>query len=119
MTQEDKNLLLKDLCSRLPYNTEIQVNDWVLLTTTLKVGHISRLLNEDLEIKPYLFPLSSMSEELKNFIRWKLTTPKHDSFDEDSIEDLLTNNVQVVNYCYEHHLDINGLIEKGLAIEVK
>ena len=65
MTQKNKELLLKDLCGRLPYNTEIQVNDWVILNTTLKVGHISRLLNEDLEIKSYLFPLSSMTDEQK------------------------------------------------------
>ena len=47
MTQEDKQLLLKDLCARLPYGPIIRVSDWTPLDTELKVGHISRLMNED------------------------------------------------------------------------
>jgi len=107
MTQEEKELLLKDLCARLPYKTEIQVNDWTILTTTLKVGHISRLLNEDLEIKPYLFPLSSMTEEQEeeynNLNCYELGCFPHT---EDALD-----------YLIENHFDYRGLIEKGLAID--
>jgi hypothetical protein len=107
MKQEDKELLLKDLCSRLPYKTEIQVNDWAILTATLKVGHISRLLNEDLEIKPYLFPLSSMTDEQEekynNLNCYELGCFPHT---EDALD-----------YLIENHFDYRGLIDMGLAID--
>ena len=122
MTKEQKEILIKDISARLPYEVKVQVFNYGVesVETLYQIdldGYISTLEGDELKYsyKPYLFPLSSMNEELKNFIRWKLTTPKHDSFDEDSIEDLLTNNMQVVHFCYEHNLDINGLIPKGLA----
>ena len=126
MTREQKDLLLKDLCARLPY--EVRCKFYNVYENCYEEGTIlgferkeyieigGRCVNVE-EVRPYLFPLSSMTEELKNFIRWKLTTPKYDSFDEESLEDLFHNNIQVVYFCYEHHLDISGLIEKGLAID--
>lgn len=107
MTQEDKQLLLKDLSIRLPYGVEIQVKEWTTLDTELKIGHIQRLLNDNIELKPYLRPTSSMTtkekEELvKNF--WGSHTAK-DAFEE-------------LSWYLSKHLDVNGLIEKGLAIEV-
>lgn len=127
MTQENQQLLLQDLSARLLYKVKVTTTN-----AAVKFGVISGISIENkisvgtkhadivfncTEVKPYLFPLSSMTEKLKNFIRWKLTTPKYDSFDEESLEDLFNNNIQVVNFCYEHHLDINGLIEKGLALD--
>ena len=106
MTQEEKELLLKDLCARLPYKTEIQVNDWAILTATLKVGHISRLLNEDLEIKPYLFPLYSMTEEqYKEY--WEL---EHSG-------DMEHLSIPTLDWLNKNHFDYRGLIEKGLALD--
>ncbi len=124
MTQKDKDLLLKDLCARLPYGVKCKYYD--CCESDYDEGTICGFERKEYiqidgvcihieEVKPYLIPLSSMTEELKNFIRWKLTTPKYDSFDEELLEDLLNNNMQVVHFCYEYHLDINGLIEKGLA----
>jgi len=129
MTQEEKELLLKDLCARLPYGVKCDIgyyNPYTLcrLNVDNENGIILYFTDDKDEFnvqlylsdeKPYLFPLSSMDEEMKNFIKWKLTTPKYDSFDEETLEDLINNNVQVVHYCYEHHIDINGFIEKGLA----
>ena len=71
MTQEDKELLLKDLCARLPYGVKIKLIRWdidegMYINTTLEPDDIERLLNDeegDTEIKSYLFPLSSMTEE--------------------------------------------------------
>lgn len=136
MTQENKELLLKDLCARLPYGVKIEHTDSCIIGTLnnlttyrLYDGDNIKDIYSAIDIfgdgncirveyfRPYLFPLSSMTEELKNFIRWKLTTPKYDSFDEESLEDLFNNNMQVVQFCYEHHLDINGLIEKRLALD--
>ena len=61
---ENKELILKDLCCRLPYNTLVYAqndNDWYDSEICTQV--ISDLINEDYVIKPYLFPLSSMTDE--------------------------------------------------------
>ena len=71
MTQENKELLLKDLCARLPYGVKIELTWWGTgegtgINTTLEPDHIEQLLNDedgDIEIKPYLRPMSSMTEE--------------------------------------------------------
>ena len=124
MTQEQKELLLKDLCGRLPYGVEIQIIEWATLDTTLKTGHIARLLNNDAalkQIKPYLFPLSSMTEEQKKYVtdRWGI----NENFDFEIDPDWgkyfvkLNDALDFINWCYENHLDINGLILKDLAID--
>ena len=126
MTQKNKKLLLKELCARLPYGVICDDGYGNVLelngidkpnTVTFKCSDNTFCTTDLDKCKPYLFPLSSMTDDIKNFIRWKLTTPKYDSFDEESLEDLFNNNMQVVQFCYEHHLDINGLIERGLALE--
>ena len=112
MTQEDKELLLKDLCARLPYGVIIQVKDWTVLDAELKLGHINRLQINDVELKPYLFPLSSMTEEQK-VIYGDLCY---------SVIQSLTKNMQselneLINWLNANHFDYRGLIEKGLAID--
>lgn len=124
MTQENK-LLLSELSARLPYGVKasfygfeeececIDIIDGIYpFDNEISIGQYGLKVEE---VKPYLFPLSSIDEKTKNFLKWKLTTPKYDSFDEETLEDLINNNVQVVHYCYENHIDINGFIEKGLA----
>ena len=78
MKQEDKELLLQDLCARLPYKTKIQLTEYSDLTGEKLPSKIKTLdyctlgkaqayckgFRKD-EIKPYLFPLSSMTEEQK------------------------------------------------------
>ena len=112
MTQEDKELLLKDLCARLPYRVIVQVKDWTTLDTELKTGHIRIFQDNCLEIKPYLRPMSSMTEEEK-----------------EEFENLLEGIVDGVerwdkpDLCEEYdwlnarYFDYRGLIEKGLALE--
>lgn len=112
MTQEDKELLLKDLCARLPYGVIIQIKDWTVLDAELKIGHINRLQINDVELKPYLFPMSSMTEEQK-VIYGDLCY---------SIIQSLAKNMQselneLINWLNAHHFDYRGLIEKGLAID--
>ena len=112
MTQEDKELLLKDLCARLPYGVIIQIKDWMVLDAELKIGHINRLQISDVELKPYLFPLSSMTEEQK-VIYGDLCY---------SVIQSLAKNMQselneLINWLNVNHFDYRGLIEKGLAID--
>ena len=73
MTQENKDLLLKDLCARLPYGVKTELTWWVMdegtsINTVLDPDLVEQLLNDedgDTEIKPYLRPMSSMTEEEK------------------------------------------------------
>ena len=107
MTQEDKELLLKDLCARLPYKVVIKDRNGVHILT---IGNteFTDLFNDKCNIAPYLFPMSSMTEEQKRdyqYIteRW-MNDPTYtisDSFD----------------WLNENHFDYRGLIEKGLAID--
>ena len=68
MTQEEKDLLLQDLCGRLPCGVKISVNDNIeslqginILDNVAEYG--SFLSSNIEEVRPFLFPLSSMTEE--------------------------------------------------------
>ena len=108
MKQENRELLLKDLCARLPYGVIIQVKDWAVLDAELKIGHINRLQINDVElIKPYLFPMSGMTDEqYKEY--WEL---EHSG----NMEHL---SIPALDWLNKNHFDYRGLIEKGLAIDV-
>ena len=147
MTQENKELLLKDLCARLPYDVKCYIpraNDTSILAAVLRDGK-NTLFNfwEDSrtiqdwyqlyisEFKPYLFPLSSMTdeqcEELSNLIHEHFTLD--DEFSEGirfkTYGDILVwFNEKPINECYfifdyfnKNHFDYRGLIQKGLAID--
>ena len=111
MTQEEKELLLKDLSARLPYGVKIELTWWVMgegtcINTTLEPDHIEQLLNDeygDTEIKPYLRPLSSMTEEeYAEYVRLV-----HEGYAHDTVD-----------YLNSIHVDYRGLIQRGLAIKV-
>ena len=116
MTQEDKELLLKDLCARLPYGVKIELTWWVMdegtyINATLEPDHIEQLLNNEdriTEIKPYLFPLSSMTEEQKKEYQYITERWMYDS--SYSISDS-------IDWLNKNHFDYRGLIPMGLAID--
>lgn len=129
MTQEDKALLYKDLCARLPYGVVLDspnpVDDmWDeaisidASTKTVTLLYNERVFNID-EVKPYLFPLSSMTEEQEreyNMLR-DFVYSHHYEY-EDIVEDMgLYDNWRSIDYLNAHHFDYRGLIEKGLAID--
>lgn len=118
MIQKDKELLLKDLCARLPYGVkakyygsaeECECYDTIEgiypIDDEVVIGQYG-LSVED--IKPYLFPLSNMTEEQKKEQEAHFTCIKHD---------MSFSICRYIEWCYKNHLDINGLIEKGLAID--
>ena len=131
MTQEDKALLIKDLCARLPYGVKCQIYDenYVLSGITSKL--CNELYFEELNFKecdgyvsiecckPYLFPLSSMTEAQKreyNSLRDFVPT-YHYEFG-DIIEDTeLYDNFESIDYLIANHFDYRNLIPKGLAID--
>ena len=104
MTQEDKELLLKDLSARLPYEV-------ILLSPNGKVtyqtdGNTAAELLVEEGWKPYLRPLSSMTEKEKIDYRA--------FFNYDGVE----YPEEYIDWLNAHHFDYRGLIEKGLAIAV-
>jgi hypothetical protein len=129
MTQEEQNLLLIDLSERLTYGVKAYVKNWSKLDIKYYEGvytveSIHPSLNnilvysergsvevivgyDDYEIKPYLFPLSSMTEEQKE--EYKKTTTN------DGILTIWTTSTY--DWLNKNHFDYRGLIEKGLAID--
>ena len=138
MTQEDKELLLKDLCARLPYevvgkceidasydtsfDTKFQTHifdamvyglkeDLLLVNPLIEDRDEQEFANEEvadgvdiLDFKPYLFPMSSMTEE-----------------QQINLTKFVENGIYGENILYDwynkNHFDYRGLIEKGLAID--
>lgn len=134
MTQEEKQILLKDLCARLPYGVIYHRNDGAnieLREVDIKNGTLNYTDNIVVrDCKPYLRPMFSMTEEeLNECVRqsgikdiecpnWQ-DIPKEKQFEarlNHSIAVLLTdsNNVDWLN---SYHFDYRGLIERGLALE--
>ena len=123
MKPEDKELLLKDLCARLPYGVKFAYNkniyiakgidliitdegDWEYSVTAKDIAPI-----EIDFIKPYLFPLSSMTEEQKMFLRcqnWCIAI---------NTSGTVETTIEGFDWLNKNHFDYRGLIEKGLAID--
>ena len=135
MTQEDKSLLLKDLCARLPYGLKVKCEKYSFPVTILYGGNIDEVkfietggIENICAIKPYLFPLSSMTEEQKKEIskRYKLhtyyglcieITNHSEGYWDDDNSCNLQDYLWLVDWFNKNHFDYRGLIEKGLAID--
>ena len=121
MKQEDKDLLLKDLCARLPYgvkcayfNTkdEIKVGELLTIWCKEKRVFIDKLsLDYDgadsIGVIPFLFPLSSMTDEQEEEYK-KLNSYELGCF---------PHTEEALDYLIENHFDYRGLIDMGLAID--
>ena len=117
MTQEDKELLLRDLCARLPYGikasyygVEAERETWdviegITLDGYVDIGQYSLPIEG---IKPYLFPLSSMTEEQSK--------EYHELIGGMFGTSALINFEILEDFFHKNHFDYRGLIEKGLAI---
>ena len=115
MTQKEKELLLKDLCARLPYGVKVRYSSPKEFVTCTLHSINPVYNNADLwsksacfspvsirKIKPYLFPLSSMTEE-----------------QQIDLTKFVANDISGENIVYDwynkNHFDYRGLIPKGLA----
>ena len=131
MKKENKELLLRDLCARLPYgvkiNNEIQGNfviygvceNCIFAGTITEPGLANHIDFHIENIKPYLFPLSSMTEEQKReYYSLKHEVPVCHYEYGDVVEEFeLYDSPESFEYLIENHFDYWGLIEKGLAID--
>lgn len=117
MKPEHKELLLQDLCARLPYGVIVETSkgsghicDINLTIFGTEVGVNINPTSRDKfnieECKPYLFPLSRMTEEQENELLDILEDKSGDEFE-----------YKVVDFYNKNHFDYRGLIEKGLAID--
>lgn len=114
MKQEEKSILLADLCARLPYGVIVQFDGWnpeKLSEVDLSVNVYNGMGGLPL---PYLRPMSSMTEEEKNEY---LNTFKKSIIGTDE-EDGRVWTVDSIDWLNAHHFDYRGLNERGLAIEV-
>ena len=149
MNKEDKSLLVKDLCARLPYGVKVKVlnedilrydysseeggfikgieniNDGLFVIECRKDGYV---LSYD-EFKPYLLPLSSITEMLEElntigFFKYCDTIANVSHLEsKNGISEEIYTYIDIesisglMNFFHSHHIDYRGLIEKGLAID--
>ena len=144
MKQEDKELLLKDLCARLPYGVKCNIgekNPYTLSSVSNDYDGILIRFKEQKngfnmevylsEVKPYLFHLSSMTEEQTKEVHSLIYQGVSESVDEtkewlktrkeNELRPItltyLLNFKLVIDWLNENHFDYRGLIKKGLAID--
>ena len=139
LTQEEKDILLRDLASRLPYGvnveytykvTVIATNEEEILTKPLYLYSINTLddmtvsgIDDDgyreicffSEVKPYLFPLSSMTEEQGKEL--EKIDPEFYSLICENGDIYISMDVRGYDWLNKNHFDYRGLIPMGLAID--
>ena len=124
MTSEEKQLLLADLCARLPYGVKLgfckEGNPLRILNIDISTQHLEVIEENNnnccvtkhnypiFYYRPYLRPMSSMTEEEENEYRAI-----------NCYEGLFPRNEDALDYVLSHHFDFRGLIPMGLAIEAK
>lgn len=128
MKQEDKELLLKDICSSLPYGVKVQTT-YINLKSgerkdigidVLTTVEISMLIDGIEEHKPYLFPMSSMTEEQRKEYEDAITYHGYIDGGWAMVKDFANEYVVpywFVDFCNKNHLDYRGWINVGLAID--
>ena len=135
MTQEDKELVIKDLCARLPYGVIVQVNDRLKgiydrrlvqvfcdrLSCSVNVYNtLSECICID-SVKPYLRPMSSMTEEeRREYNNLCDAVPTFHYEFGDIVEDIeLYDNFASIDWLNKNMFDYRGLIPEGLAISTE
>ena len=131
MTQKDKELLLQDLCARLPYGVKCRYQhiQYVENGKIIDINRFGRVIidghiKDICDIKPYLFPLSSMTEEQKKELEnlgWYF-----DNFEIHNVNECIgtyrehvahSDCFVLIDWCNKNHFDYRGLIPKDLAID--
>lgn len=142
MTPEEKQLLLKDLCARLPYEVQCHIkhihhlSGWIDEGDVILTGFRQNEFTKETEllfcnpvgnpkivfpidsVKPYLRPLSSITEkekeEASEAIEIELNALQGPGG--FTVENAASYTF-MIDFYNKHHLDYRGLIEKGLALE--
>ena len=122
MTQENKDLLLKDLCAKLPYGIKVLYDNQIFeiqyieaMYEELKLLDNERYTLSIEDVKPYLFPMSSMNEEQKTELNDTLIQLELKALD-DEIEHHKVAEFEI-DFYNKNMFDYRGLIDKGLALD--
>ena len=144
MTKEEKLLLIKDLSARLPYAVKVEHTSG--FSGTLHDITVYHMYDENDNVydaicstdffgdgdsiyieyfKPYLFPLSSMTEEQKKELRQmdafintfgNICFAMYDEYGHDIIP-TYEDAIRITNWLNKNHFDYRGLIPLGLALD--
>ena len=114
----NKEKLIRDLCARLPYDVKVLYDNKVFsidyvssIHEEIKLDTRDNYTINVSDVKPYLFPLSSMTEEQKMFLRqqnWCIAI---------STSGTIETTVEGIDWLNKNHFDVNNLIPIGLAID--
>ena len=126
-TEEQKELLLKDLCSRLPHGVKIAMPG--LWNREITVEPLNEIFKGDDDlfrvngnghcieyIKPYLFPLSSMTDEQKQYLKNRFCYDwDGEPYELWKYQIEIGDADELIDWFHKNHLDYRGLIPMGLA----
>ena len=114
----NKEKLIRDLCARLPYDVKVLYDNKVFSIDyvsskyeEIKLDTCDNYTLDVSDVKPYLFPLSSMTEEQKMFLKqqnWCIAI---------STSGTIETTVEGIDWLNKNHFDYRGLIEKSLALD--
>lgn len=137
MEKDLKDILLKDLCARLPYGVKVQIDlqSNIYPPISCKVCNIEFTENEGAFIgvetspdtynefreflcKPYLFPLSSMTEEQKQYLKNRFCYDwDGEPYDLWKCQIEIGDVDELIDFFHKNHLDYHNLIPRGSAID--
>ena len=114
----NKEKLIRDLCARLPYGVKVLYDNKVFsidyvssIHEEIKLDTRDNYTINVSDVKPYLFPLSSMTEEQKMFLKqqnWCIAI---------STSGTIETTVEGIDWLNKNHFDYRNLINKNLAID--
>ena len=114
----NKEILIRDLCARLPYDVKVLYDNKVFsidyvssIHEEIKLDTRDNYTINVSDVKPYLFPLSSMTEEQKMFLKqqnWCIAISKSGTIE---------TTVEGIDWLNKNHFDFRGLIEESLALD--
>ena len=114
----NKEILIRDLCARLPYDVKVLYDNKVFsidyvssIHEEIKLDTRDNYTINVSDVKPYLFPLSSMTEEQKMFLKqqnWCIAI---------STSGTIETTVEGIDWLNKNHFDFRGLIEESLALD--
>ena len=120
MTQEEKQLLLKDLSARLPYGVRVYLiyDENTSFEREMGIGTLHDIMFDNVvDAKPYLRPMSSMTEEEKEFIEQCMSVACDENYGDYWSPGMWYAMTDFTDYCNSRFLDHRSLIEKGLALK--
>lgn len=129
MEQKEKELLIKDLCARLPYGVKCKYShiQYIENGEIIDINRFGRVninghIKDICDIKPYLFPLSSMTEEQYYELQ---NCSSDDCLEHMELVKTLREctdfthwplyEYRVIDLFNKNHFDYRGLIPMGLA----